>query len=175
MFQFGIQGALQYRFYISILTSQYFLVCDLCEPVKTKSCCWYILCSFSPLMSFYYLILYLESFATWLNLAHSPRPSTKDTCINCPYTLCLFSQKKILNVFSPSLEYTIDLISPLLQCWLTFALQCIYCGILLLHFQFVSFFGGYVTHGTPWRQTWSFRLRVLESKGIQVGTLRYNI
>lgn len=152
MFQFGIQGALQYCFYISILTSQYFLVCDLCEPVKTKSCCLNILCSFSSFMSFYSLILYLESFATWLRLAHSARPSTKDTLVSTVHILSVF-QKKILNVFSPSLGCTIDLILPLLQCWLTFALQCIYCSILLLHFfQFGSFFGGYVTHGKPWRR-----------------------
>lgn len=132
---------------------------------------------FSPYISFCYLILYLEYFPplppdSVLPIFQSPAPKV----LLYQPSLCSFSSlRKKPNVFSPCLEHTITFISPLLQNCLNFALQYVYCIFFISFHQLVSFFEGNPTHGKPRRLIRSFMLRVLESKGIQAGILRYNI
>lgn len=79
--------------------------------------------------------------------SYSQTPYKSPFGINHPHTLYLFSQKNKLNVFSHSLEHTIDFVLPLLYYWLTFALKQIDCIFFILFSQFVNFFwGGYLTH-----------------------------
>lgn len=74
----------------------------------------------------------LSSFATWLNPAHAPRPSTRHSCINHHYTLLsILLEEKSECVLSLLGTYSYFVL-PLLQYLLTFALQCVYCIICSL-------------------------------------------